>query len=590
MSAKENEVERNEIALWKECTTLQIEMKRLLKGKKDPFCEKIEDLRRQLRENYLYLLSEHSAFCFEDKDVLVNLWKFVFYKQIEFVRKKIRSKQKKDNEEEERQKLITFLTETIIPDAKSVYNDLFIKHLKKAHITRTASNCFVDNLLLLEEEELACLNVSELRLSLMISHKSLIYIGDLERYRDTYLDANYQSAKLSYCLAHQLMPKRGNPHNQLAVLHQMQTDCDLSAIYRYVLSLFVLSPFMTAKENLSLLMNKNISVIDKMTNYNHDSLPKLIQSKNTWNELQTVVIYILGIIYRKNAKYDKVIKQIQPIILSKIRKVLLHNKQKSDNDDDDQKEVKEDENANVIKQICVISIFLVIDCFKNDAKYAGYKAAISWTLSLIAMVMDSLSFSSNDSLLQPIIFCCLWLQNNFDFVVPDINELPWSKMEINQNDLEPNNEFFSQFAKLLNSLHRKYKNDQSVQKVNKDVIIPELIEFYGIKALQFVDFDDDKYSKNTEFIFIYHRRFCAKNKEKITLKSGNIESSQSTNAKMFDYLRYLKLVDFAQYSSKKIEGVLVFKHNKWKANKLLTVEEPQILTNGHSHSAHNPSM
>merc|ERR1712154_251569 len=130
-------------------------------------------------------------------------------------------------------------------------------------------------------------------MGVMIAHKSLIYIGDLERYRGTYLNGDYSRAQSAYSQALQLMPIRGNPHNQLAVLNQMQTHSELAAIYRYVLSLFVVEPFMTAKENLSLLFKKTTSLINDK---NTDNLIKNIQTKHTWNELQIYVIFILAII------------------------------------------------------------------------------------------------------------------------------------------------------------------------------------------------------------------------------------------------------------------------------------------------------
>ena len=48
----------------------------------------------------------------------------------------------------------------------------------------------------------------------------------------------------------------GNPHNQLAVLATYQND-EYEAIYRYFRSLSVSKPFISARENLILLFEKN---------------------------------------------------------------------------------------------------------------------------------------------------------------------------------------------------------------------------------------------------------------------------------------------------------------------------------------------
>ncbi len=51
----------------------------------------------------------------------------------------------------------------------------------------------------------------------------------------------------------QLIPDSGNPHNQLAVL-ATYTDDDFEAIYHYFRSLAVSNPFVTAKDNLVVLV------------------------------------------------------------------------------------------------------------------------------------------------------------------------------------------------------------------------------------------------------------------------------------------------------------------------------------------------
>jgi hypothetical protein len=54
----------------------------------------------------------------------------------------------------------------------------------------------------------------------------------------------------------QLLPSYGNPHNQLAVL-SVYGDDDFQAVYHYFRSLSVAHPFLTARDNLTVLFEKN---------------------------------------------------------------------------------------------------------------------------------------------------------------------------------------------------------------------------------------------------------------------------------------------------------------------------------------------
>jgi len=57
-------------------------------------------------------------------------------------------------------------------------------------------------------------------------------------------------------MAIDIMPVSGNPHNQLAVL-ATYTEAECVAVYRYTRALLCEEPFITARENLSLLFEKN---------------------------------------------------------------------------------------------------------------------------------------------------------------------------------------------------------------------------------------------------------------------------------------------------------------------------------------------
>ncbi len=89
------------------------------------------------------------------------------------------------------------------------------------------------------------------------SNISYISIRQPARYhRDLYghpNQKNWMKAGDYYRQSLQLIPDSGNPHNQLAVL-ATYTDDDFEAIYHYFRSLAVSNPFVTAKDNLVVLV------------------------------------------------------------------------------------------------------------------------------------------------------------------------------------------------------------------------------------------------------------------------------------------------------------------------------------------------
>jgi len=496
-----------------------------------------------------------------------------------------------------------------------------------------------------------------------MAHKTLIYIGDLERYQETYASTtattasttiDYAGAAVWYKLASQLMPVRGNPHNQLAVLSQMQIGGDFTAIYRYVLSLLVAEPFMTAKENLALLLKKSIGVVDKRDaatttaaaavdeaedeDARVEKLVQQVRAVSTWSQLQTYVMYVLGVLYHPNcrgrARYHGVLRKLQPVILDALRKLLLehdddiagaHTHEQEDEDDDAKKTtaaaavaVASDEEedtaaAVIITRLCVMSIFIVIDTFDAKQNYVGYKQAIAWTLSLVAAMMQWCSTSSGGGaggrmwLLRPITLCCLWLQRNFEFAIPDIDKSPWLSMQIDQTDLRPNNAFFAQFARLLNFLQTRYANSNmehddagDAEDGSANELLPEQLEFYGVKTLRLMDVDDEdvtRYREHAHCVFIYHRRFALK-REAFGKLYGDTQvktKKTTTTSELLHCARYRKLRQFARFSAHKIEGVLVCQENAWIANNLqLTDDTPdnvplpqaQPQHNGYHHHQH----
>jgi hypothetical protein len=68
--------------------------------------------------------------------------------------------------------------------------------------------------------------------------------------------ADYHRAAQYYKSAARVLPRSGNPFNQLAVMAYFAGD-ELRAVYYYFRSLCVATPFLTAKENLLLLFEQN---------------------------------------------------------------------------------------------------------------------------------------------------------------------------------------------------------------------------------------------------------------------------------------------------------------------------------------------
>eukprot|EP00879_Flechtneria_rotunda_P004686 GHRR01004950.1.p1 GENE.GHRR01004950.1~~GHRR01004950.1.p1 ORF type:complete len:1360 (+),score=644.13 GHRR01004950.1:1193-5272(+) len=118
-------------------------------------------------------------------------------------------------------------------------------------------------------------------------HRCLIYLGDLARYNaqaapkaavavagpgpnapavgNTAAKPEWHLASQFYRQAAHLLPRSGNPYNQLAVMAVMTGD-ELRAVYHYARSLCVGLPFLTARENLLLLFEQNRARYSELLN------------------------------------------------------------------------------------------------------------------------------------------------------------------------------------------------------------------------------------------------------------------------------------------------------------------------------------
>ncbi|KAF2740747.1 hypothetical protein EJ04DRAFT_507763 [Polyplosphaeria fusca] len=100
---------------------------------------------------------------------------------------------------------------------------------------------------------------------LVSCYQTLIYLGDLSRYRETELvdkDRNWGPAVGYYDLARELYPDSGHAHNQLAVIAQADSN-HFRSTYHLYRSLASLQPHPRARPNLELDFKKIVSAWEK---------------------------------------------------------------------------------------------------------------------------------------------------------------------------------------------------------------------------------------------------------------------------------------------------------------------------------------
>ncbi|KAH9313264.1 hypothetical protein KI387_028299, partial [Taxus chinensis] len=235
-------------------------------GSKGPLGLNVRDLRLKIRDTYENIILEDHEFA-EGHDIEQALWR-LHYKQIEEFRTRIRlsvaatssgltipmpgSKHVTRNEPVHKV-LASF--RSFLSEATGFYHEFILK-LRARHglpqdFFSTEDVPFTDN------QKTA----ADLKRCQLSCHRCLIYLGDLARYKELHGDGDSQNHDWSvaagyYLKAVSLWPASGNPHNQLAVLATYVGD-ELLAVYRYFRSLAVETPFVTARDNLILLFEKN---------------------------------------------------------------------------------------------------------------------------------------------------------------------------------------------------------------------------------------------------------------------------------------------------------------------------------------------
>lgn len=94
------------------------------------------------------------------------------------------------------------------------------------------------------------------RLIISSCHRTLVFLGDLSRYREVSQNPkNWGPATGYYTLAKKLVPTSGSPHNQLAVI-ALNEGSNFSATYHLYRALSVAEPFPEAGDNLGVGFRK----------------------------------------------------------------------------------------------------------------------------------------------------------------------------------------------------------------------------------------------------------------------------------------------------------------------------------------------
>ncbi|XP_057954023.1 nonsense-mediated mRNA decay factor SMG7 [Malania oleifera] len=220
---------------------------------------------QQMRENYEAIILEDHAFS-EQHNIEYALWQ-LHYRRIEEFRahfsaalasmSSTTSQNAKGQARPDRITRIRLQFKTFLSEATGFYHDLILKIRAKYGLPLGYFSEDSGNQMVMEKDGKKSAEMK----NLISCHRSLIYLGDLARYKGLYGDGDsktrdYAAASSYYLQAASLWPSSGNPHHQLAILASYSGD-ELVSVYRYFRSLAVDSPFSTARENLIVAFEKN---------------------------------------------------------------------------------------------------------------------------------------------------------------------------------------------------------------------------------------------------------------------------------------------------------------------------------------------
>ncbi|KNC99523.1 uncharacterized protein SPPG_04914 [Spizellomyces punctatus DAOM BR117] len=259
------------LALLSSTAELEKKLRQLLKVKgSGPFQEDVQTVRSRLRgELQDVILLDYDLAATNDAEA--NLWKLVHYKTIEEFRKKLKEATSRARragrsisaEDRKELRVLTSSFRNFLADATAFYLR-FIWRLTHHFSLHTVELIVLKKLDFdLPGENPDALPHSQItpelqQRAIATCHRSLIYLGDLARYREIHADRkekNWLPAKMFYNIAIRLIPSNGNPFNQLAVINTYAGNV-LGAVECYFRSLVIQQPFSTAQDNLTILFEK----------------------------------------------------------------------------------------------------------------------------------------------------------------------------------------------------------------------------------------------------------------------------------------------------------------------------------------------
>ncbi|CAG8480573.1 10618_t:CDS:10 [Diversispora eburnea] len=243
--------------LFKSSVELEDKLRQVSK-QKPPYDKEVTTLRINLRDHYERIIFLDFEFS-QSKEIEQILWKYVYYKFIEDYRKRIRAASTNSGKPKGTSRRLTSAFRSFLQEATGFYY-FFIQKLAR-HFGLEQLNPIIQKFgSTLESTDFSkdSYNFDIKQRAVLSCHKSLIFLGDLARYRELQNDKprkNWSTACDYYNSARQLIPDSGNPHNQLAVIATYSVD-EFAAFYHYYRSLAVRYPFLTAKDNISFLFQK----------------------------------------------------------------------------------------------------------------------------------------------------------------------------------------------------------------------------------------------------------------------------------------------------------------------------------------------
>ncbi|OVA00382.1 DNA/RNA-binding domain [Macleaya cordata] len=212
-----------------------------------------QKLYRKARSSYEEIIVNDHELA-ELQDIEYSLWK-LHYKYIDEYRNRIR-------EASSLKKCANLASDNLLEGLKSFlseatefYQDLITKIRRSYGLPK--------ELLVFNSGVSSSMESSEICRCQFSCHRSLVFLGDLARYKELYgnpnaQDRNWSFAAIHYLNASMIWPDSGNPQNQLAVLATYLGD-EFLALYHCIRSLAVKEPFPDAWDNLILLFDKNWS-------------------------------------------------------------------------------------------------------------------------------------------------------------------------------------------------------------------------------------------------------------------------------------------------------------------------------------------